>query len=80
VVVATGSFFVWVPDRTTEIAAALGVGRGADLILYLWVVLTLAVILVLYLKVIQLARRITVLTRALAIAHAREPERAAEER
>jgi small membrane protein len=79
VVIAAGSFFVWVPDETTAIAARLGVGRGADLILYVWVVLTLALILVLYLKVIQMGRRITLLTRAIAIAQARHPQAGAEE-
>ena len=79
VVVAAGSFFVWVPDATTAIAEALGVGRGADLILYLWVVLTLALILVLYLKVIRMGRKITLITRALAVAHARQSEHPGEE-
>jgi small membrane protein len=70
----TGMVFVWVPDETTSIAATLGVGRGADLILYVWVILTLALILVLYLKVISMGRKITLLTRAIAVTNARIPE------
>lgn len=73
-VVGSGAVFVWVPDGTTAIAEVLGVGRGADLIMYVWVVVTLALILLLYLQVIQLGRKITLLTRALAVAQAREPE------
>jgi small membrane protein len=72
--IAVGTVFVWVPDETTAIAETLGVGRGADLILYVWVILTLALILVLYLKVIRMGRKITLLTRAIAVANARTPE------
>jgi small membrane protein len=73
-VIGAGMVFVWVPDETTAIAAALGVGRGADLILYVWVVLTLTLILVLYLKVISMGRKITLLTRAIALANAQALE------
>jgi small membrane protein len=69
-----GIVFVWVPDETTAIAEALGVGRGADLLLYVWVILTLGLLLVLYLKVIRMGRKITLLTRAIALANARTPE------
>ena len=78
-VIVAGTIFVWVPDETTAIAAMLGVARGADLLLYLWVILTLALILVLYLKVIQMGRKITLLTRALAVAHPRLPDVAGED-
>jgi hypothetical protein len=72
-VVATGLYFVWAPDQTTRLAAALGVGRGADLVLYLWVVITLALIVFLYLKIVQLSRRLTELTRAQALARPQIP-------
>jgi hypothetical protein len=74
-VVAAGGFFVWVPEETTAIAERVGVGRGADLMLYLWVVITLALILILYLKVIRMTRKITQLTRAIALMHVEEPAR-----
>jgi hypothetical protein len=73
-VVGAGAFFVWVPEQTSAIAEAVGVGRGADLVLYLWVVITLALFLVMYLKMIQMGRRITQLTRALALTHVKEPD------
>lgn len=76
--IAVGCVFVWMPDRTTLIAHALGVNRGADLMLYLWVVITLALIVFLYLKLVIVDRKITQLTRALALAHARGPERPAD--
>ena len=72
-VLAVGMFLVWAPETTNRLAGALGVGRGADLMLYLWVVITLALILFLYLKILRLGRRITRLTRALALAHPMKP-------
>jgi small membrane protein len=72
-VVGMGTVFVWVPEQTNTIAGWLGVGRGADLVLYLWVVITLALLLVLYLKLVRMGRAVTQLARALAIANARRP-------
>jgi len=73
-VLAAGAFFVWAPETTNAIAHVLGVGRGADLILYLWVVITLALMLLLYLKLTRMARRITQLTRAIALMQASAPD------
>jgi hypothetical protein len=78
VVVAIGLYFVWAPDQTTRLAAALGVGRGADLVLYLWVVITLALIVFLYLKIVQLSRRLTELTRAQALSRPQNPSESGE--
>src|SRR3990170_3826625 len=72
-VVAFGAFLVWVPQVTDRFAEMFGVGRGADLILYIWVVITLALIVFLYLKVAQLARKLTHLARALALDRPRYP-------
>jgi len=72
-VVVTGLYFVWAPDQATRLAAALGVGRGADLVLYLWVVITLALIVFLYLKIVQLSRRLTELARAQALSRPQIP-------
>ena len=55
--IAAGAFFVWAPEQTTVISRAVGVGRGADLVLYLWVVISLALMLVLYLKSCRWAAR-----------------------
>jgi hypothetical protein len=72
-VIALGAFFVWVPEATNRIAEVFGVGRGADVILYTWVVITLALIVFLYLKVARLSRKLTVLTRAVALDHPQRP-------
>jgi len=75
-VVAFGAFLIWFPGVTDRFAELFGVGRGADLVLYLWVVITLALIVFLYLKLAALSRRLTRLTRAVALGHPRgEPGR-----
>jgi hypothetical protein len=64
-VTATG--FVVFPDTTSNIAHALGVGRGADLLLYLAVLAGIHSFLLLYLRTRRLERRMTEQIRALAI-------------
>jgi len=67
----TGLYFVWIPAHATWLAEHVGVGRGVDLILYLWVVISLIVLLNLHLKLRVQNEMITVLARELAIANAR---------
>ena len=69
----TGLYFVWMPAHATWLAALVGIGRGVDLILYVWVVISLIVLLNLHLKLRQQTEVITVLARELAIANARSP-------
>ena len=79
-VIAVGGYFVWMPEQATVVAHALGVGRGADLLFYLWVIITLALIMFMYLKIQSLARRVTRLARAVALEHARQPDGPGESR
>lgn len=72
-----GAYFVVAPQEATAVAHVLGVGRGTDLILYTWIIVTFAVILVLYLKVVAMNRTITQLARGLALSHVRQPTGAA---
>lgn len=72
-VIAVGIYFVWEPDKANALAGAIGVGRGADLLFYLWVVITLALILFMYFKIQRLAHRLTQLTRAMALSHPKLP-------
>ena len=67
----TGLYFVWVPAHATWLAELVGIGRGVDLILYFWVVISLIVLLNLHLKLRGQMDVITVLARELAIANAR---------
>ena len=73
VLLVLGAYFVVAPEAATAVAHALGVGRGTDLILYTWIIVTFAVVLVLYLKVVAMNRTITQLARSLALSHVRHP-------
>jgi hypothetical protein len=64
-----GLYLVWAPEHTTEIAAYAGIGRGVDLILYLWVGISLNLLLSLHLKQRIQQETITKLARAMALAH-----------
>ena len=68
-----GLFFVWVPSESTRVAEFVGIGRGADLILYLWVCISLIVLLNLHLKLRTQQDMITRLARAIALANVVTP-------
>jgi small membrane protein len=72
-VAAAGMYFIWLPEHATWLAALAGIGRGVDLILYVWVVISLLVLLNLHLKLRAQMELITVLARRIAIADARSP-------
>ena len=48
-------------------AHVVGVGRGADLLMYLWVVVTFSAVLTLYLKIVEMNQMLTELARRLAL-------------
>jgi small membrane protein len=58
------------PDDLTWLANRLGVGRGADLVLYMLVVAFVFLAINVYLKIRQTERRLTDLARALSIREA----------
>jgi hypothetical protein len=66
-----GLYFVWLPTHATWLAELVGIGRGVDLILYVWVIISLVVMLNLHLKLRSQMELITTLTREIAIAKAR---------
>jgi small membrane protein len=71
VLIATaGLYFVWVPEHSTRLAELVGIGRGVDLILYVWVCISLIVLLNLHLKLRTQMELVTVLARKLALAGA----------
>ena len=61
-----GVVLVWNPEFANIIAAKVGVGRGADLILYCWVVLSLLVGFNLHVRLYKLQRKVIRITRELA--------------
>ena len=68
---ACGAIAVWRPDLTSRTAALLGIGRGADLVLYVQVLAFVAVCFVLIRRWIEVQAQITDLVRHLAIQDAR---------
>lgn len=67
VVALIGLYFVWIPSHASDLAQLVGVGRGVDLILYVWVVISLLMLLNLHLKMRTQLELITRLARELAI-------------
>lgn len=69
-----GIYFVWDEAETTRIANLLGVGRGADLVLYVYAAISFVLIVSLLLRIKQLHEQFTDLARAVALAGARRGE------
>lgn len=75
-IVLTGFVFVWMPDITNSIAALVGVGRGADLIMYVWIVLNLLFIIRLHIKLREQSDALTQLARRIALSDEASGDRA----
>jgi len=71
-----GLYFVWMPSHSTLVAEFVGIGRGVDLILYLWVCISLTVMLNLHLKLRAQQETITKLARSIATANVVEAAQA----
>lgn len=71
--VVAAAVFILAPAYTTLLAQKLGVGRGADLLLYTCVVGVWFVLLKLYTKVRQLEQIVTELLRREALENAEQP-------
>ncbi|UVF18421.1 DUF2304 domain-containing protein [Microvirga terrae] len=70
-----GIFFVIAPEWTNYLAHWVGVGRGADLVFYVFVVLTLAAVFNLHLQIRANAEVTTELARMIALMTTRRPPR-----
>jgi len=66
-VVLTGYLFIWFPEMTNIFADLVGIGRGADLVIYLWILLSLFLILKLHMKLREQSEALTTLARHLAL-------------
>ena len=66
----SGAYLIWMPAEATVLAHSLGIGRGADLILYVWVLISFASLLVLYLNIKGQDQTITALARKIALLEA----------
>jgi len=65
-----GIMFVIFPDFTTKISSFLGVGRGADLLFYMAIVVFGYLIMLLYSKIKKLENQLAELVRSQALAGA----------
>lgn len=71
--VGIGILFVLNPDLTTSIARRVGVGRGADLLLYLLCLGSTLMFLQLHRKNRELEEKLTEVARSVALQGARKP-------
>jgi small membrane protein len=71
-----GAYIVWMPDHATYLAHLVGIGRGADLVLYVWVLISCAILLLFYLQLREQLQLITALARRMALAGAARDETA----
>ena len=62
-----GIYLVWMPEEATHIAHFVGVGRGADLIMYVWILISFSVWLLIYLATRDQLQLITALARNIAL-------------
>lgn len=62
-----GVYFVFDPEKTNVLAHYLGVGRGADLVVYCWIVISGGIVALQQFRLISLQRDITELVRYTAI-------------
>ena len=66
------------PDLTTRLANILGVGRGTDLLIYLFVLGAVFAFIVLNARIMRLEDHITELVRELALSRASKPDDAGD--
>lgn len=66
---------VWKPRITSDIALILGIGRGADLIIYTSVVILFYLIFRTYVKLEEIERDITSIVRMIALKKPRKEKR-----
>lgn len=64
-----GIALVWFDGTATAIANALGVGRGADLVLYVSAAISFVLVVSLLLRIKRLQEQLTQLARAVALAN-----------
>lgn len=72
-IMAAGVFMVAFPELTNKLAAALGVGRGADLVFYLFIVGFCYLMLLIYAKIKRMERQLAELARKQALMEVKSP-------
>jgi small membrane protein len=69
---AIGIVFVVQPQWSTDVAKLFGVGRGADLVLYIWTAISVLLLANTHFRLRSYQAMLTVLTREVAILEARQ--------
>ena len=72
--VVGGLYFIWLPEHATILAGVVGIGRGVDLIIYVWVVISLLIVFNLHLKLRAQMELITGLAREIAMLKMAQPD------
>ena len=75
VLLGAGAVAVISPQITQDVAELVGVGRGADLVMYIAIVGVMFVLLHYYSKFVELQQKMTELTRQIAIMKAESQHR-----
>lgn len=71
VIIGLGAVFILWPELTTLIANRIGIGRGADMILYLFILFSLFFFVHTLAEINRLTKTVTTLAREIAIQNAR---------
>jgi hypothetical protein len=69
----SGTVLVLFPDLSTRLAHAVGIGRGADLVFYVFMLIIFAAVANLHLRMRASAEVTTILARELALLNAKRP-------
>jgi len=70
-----GIVLIWNPELSQAVAATVGVGRGVDLVIYVWILVSLFVSFNLHLQIRRERERFTELVRELALtSRSKSPE------
>ena len=72
-VAIVGLVFIWYPDLTNMLAKLVGVGRGADLIYYIWIIIIMFALLNLHILNRFNDRKIAAIVREIALAKPWKP-------
>lgn len=62
-----GAFLLVFPEFSSKVAKVFGIGRGADIVLYLGTILSFFLIYKLYLKIEKLEKKLDLLARKLSL-------------
>ncbi len=66
-VITAGLYFVWFPEHATYLANRIGIGRGADLVFYVWIIFSLGVMINIHIKLRKTVTMLTELARNIAV-------------